>query len=555
MGKCIEKLPHSCGSGDGLQVFQDDNGSYNGFCFACGIPVANPYEHHDPGYKPPALKRKDPKEIEEEIREIGEFPTGLGLLSRGLKAPYLQYFEYRFGLSRVDGVTPEVVYRPAYFSDSGELSGYSAKILETKQSWWTYHKGDLDLFGWKQALETGAKKLFITEGPEDMVALFQAMKENAIGSKYEQYNPAVVSLTHGAGSAVKQLSRLRPKIERHFKEIILVFDMDKPGRDAAEEVVKKVFPNAMVAELPEKDANDCVKAGKSKQLFNAVQFQAESPKNTRIIWGKELHEKARQQAKWGVSWPWDHVTQATRGIRKGETYYIGAAPKMGKSELVDAIASHLITAHGWKVLEAKPEQANEMTYKRMAGKIVGKIFHDPKKEFDYEAYDRAGPLLADNLAMLNLYQHIGWATLKLDIRAAAAAGVDAVFIDPITNLTNTMDSGEANSHLQAVAQELAAMALDLNIVIFIMCHLRNPESGLSHDRGGAILSSQFAGSRAMARSCNYMFGLEGNKDPSLPKEESNLRWLVMLEDREFGETGRFPLYWDDNTSWFNEVKI
>jgi twinkle protein len=205
------------------------------------------------------------------------------------------------------------------------------------------------------------------------------------------------------------------------------------------------------------------------------------------------------------------------------------------------------------VFLVKPEEANNKTYKLVAGKLAGKFFHDPDKPFDEGAYDRAGEVLKDHLYMLNLYQHVGWETLKADIRAAAMEGCKAIIIDPITNLTNGLDSAVANTKLQEIAQELAAMALDLNIVIFIFCHLRNPDSGPPHERGGEVLSSQFAGSRAMARSCNLMLGLEGNRDPNLSQEEKNLRTLVLLEDREFGETGRFKLFWDKNTGLFNEI--
>lgn len=118
-----------------------------------------------------------------------------------------------------------------------------------------------------------------------------------------------------------------------------------------------------------------------------------------------------------------------------------------------------------------------------------------------------------------------------------------------------MNSAEANTKLQEIAQDLAAMAKDLDIVIFIFCHLRNPESGLDHTRGGKVLTSQFAGSRAMGRSCNYMFGIEGNKDPELPEDQRNIRHLVLLDDREYGESGSFSLYWDKDTTMFNEVMV
>ena len=224
-----------------------------------------------------------------------------------------------------------------------------------------------------------------------------------------------------------------------------------------------------------------------------------------------------------------------------------------KSEVVNAIGAHLIKEHGLKIMMAKPEEANAKTVKLLAGKIAEAIFHDPEIPFDENAYDRACEVMRGKVVLLNLYQHLGWETLRADIRAAAAQGVKAVFIDPITNLTNGMDAASANTKLQEIAQELAAMALDLDIVIFIFCHLRNPEAGTPHERGGKVLSSQFAGSRAMARSCNYMFGIEGNKDPDLPEDDRNCRQLVLLEDREFGEVGPTNLFWNKRNGAFVEL--
>ena len=97
--------------------------------------------------------------------------------------------------------------------------------------------------------------------------------------------------------------------------------------------------------------------------------------------------------------------------------------------------------------------------------------------------------------------------------------------------------------------------MDLNIAVFIFCHLKAPESGDPHERGGKVLSSQFAGSRAMMRSCHLMIGLEGNKNPDKPEEERNLRRLVVLENRESGQTGVVNLSWNRNTTLFTEFKL
>jgi twinkle protein len=343
------------------------------------------------------------------------------------------------------------------------------------------------------------------------------------------------------------------EIQRYGFEVALCFDDDEPGRSAVAEVCK-IVPSATSITLPCKDANACLVEGYGKAAFKAANFNSAKPKNSTLVWLDQIWDSCKEQAEFGVSWPWDWLTRKTRGIRKKETIYIGGGQKMGKSEFLNALASHLVTEHQWKIMLAKPEENNKKTAKLLAGKVSSTRFHDPEVAFDEEKYNQAGSeLLGNKVCMLNLYQHLGWESLKGDIIEGAAQGVDAVFIDPITNLTNGVSSAEANTILQGVAQDLAAMANDLDLAIFIFCHLRNPDSGPSHDRGGRVLTSQFAGSRAMGRSCNYMLGIEGNKDPELPEEERNLRNIVLLDDREYGECGEFGLFWDKKTTQFCEV--
>ena len=539
--KCIEKI----GS---IQIFLQDDGTYDGYDFATGKFIANPYHDKPVGYKPVAFI-KSKEDIEKEIADVDDFQC-VALPDRKLRKESLEHYGIKIGVSEEDGTTPTTHYYP--YTKGGVACGYKVRLIADKRMWSIGDLKGCDLFGWEQAVAAGGKKLFITEGELDAVSLYQIFKDHNKGGPYADFNPSIVSLAHGSGSAVKDLVKFLPEIRKTFKEIVLVFDMDEPGKKAAEDVVKQI-PDVLIATLPSKDANQCLIDGRSKACYNAVQFNAQKPKNTRLVSGNELHEVSKEAPVYGVSWPWKHITEATRGIRLGETIYIGAGQKQGKSEVVNTLAAHCIKEHGWKVFLIKPEESNRKTYKLVAGKLTGKFFHDPTKPFDEVAYDRAGDILNDHLYMLNLYQHVGWDSLKVDIRQAAQEGCKAIIIDPITNLTNGMEAAQANVKLQEIAQELSAMALDLNVVIFIFCHLRNPDNGQPHERGGEVLSSQFAGSRAMARSCNLMLGLEGNRDPNLDPEARNLRTLVLLEDREFGETGRFGLFWDKATGLFNEI--
>ena len=550
MSRCVEKIVHKACGKNGLQVFQKEGGGYDGWCFICNKYEANPYEDQPPDYKP-AFQQKSPEEIQNELDEVDEFQTH-AITSRKLKKEYLQYFGIKTAVSQEDGETPTATYFP-YGDEKGKLIGYKVRLLSEKRMWAVGTTRGAAMFGWELAKNADGPRLYITEGEYDAVALFQVLKDkNKDKPQFAAMNPPVVSLPAGSGSVVKTLVKYLPDIRKRFKEVVLVFDNDDAGKKAVEEALK-IIPDALVAELPAKDANDCILEGKSNALFAAVRFNSSTPKNTRIINGRNLHEKAKKPAEWGIPWPWKGINEKTRGIRTGETIYLGAGQKQGKSEVVNQLAAYLIEVIGWKVFLVKPEEANEKTYKLVCGKVAKKRFTDPKVPFDEDAFDKAGEVIGDSLMMLDLYQHVGWQTLQVDIRHAAANGCKAVFIDPITNLTNGMSAANANEALQGIAQELSALAKDLDIVVFIFCHLRNPDGGPSHERGGEVLSSQFAGSRAMARSCNLMLGLEGNRDPSLPSEQQNIRQFVILENRETGEVGRFPFYWDSNTTIFTEM--
>jgi len=171
--------------------------------------------------------------------------------------------------------------------------------------------------------------------------------------------------------------------------------------------------------------------------------------------------------------------------------YWGAGVKMGKSELVNALATHTIIEHESPVLLIKPEESTVKSYQMLVSKAAGKIFHDPKVEFDEEAYDKFEPLIGDKAIILDSYQFIDWDTLKADIKyAVVSEGVKDVMIDPITALTNQIGTSEANEFLVAMTAELSAMAKDLDFSADIFCHLNAPKHGEPHERGGHVLSTQ-----------------------------------------------------------------
>jgi twinkle protein len=569
-GVCVDKLPHDCGTRDGLQVFADPStGKVDGFCFSCRKYIPNPYGKEKTldqiDFPPP----KSDEEIKEEMAEVLGYPT-VDLKERKLRAEDLKSFGIKVSLDETDGKTPSATYFPMYIDN--EHTGYYVKTLS--QPTIQYTVGNVKKaqpFNWQNAKKSGAYKLIITEGREDAVAVTSLFRRY---NTDEKWTPAVIALPNGVNSVKSSLSQIAQEIKNMFKEVIICFDNDEAGQKATEEAML-IIPKAKVATLPEKDANDCILKGASKAAYNALAFQASPPKNTRlIISGRDLHLKGRTPTPYGeLTWPFPRMNRVMRNIRLGETVYLGSGVKMGKSELVDTLGAHFIQEDGVKIFMAKPEQNVEDSYKRLCGKVTGKIFHDPDVEFDFDAYDKAGKIISDNAFFVDLYQHLGWETLQQDIISAANMSAKAVFIDPITNLTAGVDSATANTMLTGIARDLSAMAKDLNIVVFVFCHLKAPEGNISadvrnkkyregtyyrlgncpHERGGDVLSSQFAGSRAMMQACDLMLALEGNKDDQLPENIRNLRYLSILEDRQFGNTESIPLFYNQKSAQYKEA--
>lgn len=325
MGQCLDKTAHSCGTSNGLQVFEREDGTVDGYCFPCNTYVRHPYDAERKATELPKKKRGLSKEeVSAKLEEISALGC-MDLRERRLRKDALEQYGIKIGLSEEDGKTPAFHHYP--YTKDGQLVSYKTRLIKGKRMWSVGDQSDVDLFGWEQAIATGARRLIIVEGELDAAALWK-MLHMYTKAEYVDNIPAVCSLPHGAGSAGKDIARLAEKIRKHFKQVSFCFDDDEAGKIGLEEACK-VMPEATTITLPAKDANECLMKGHGKAACKAATFNAQAPKNTRLVWGREIHEEAKVAAEWGLSFPWDGLTQITRGIRFGETYYIAAGEKMG----------------------------------------------------------------------------------------------------------------------------------------------------------------------------------------------------------------------------------
>lgn len=531
-------------------------------------------------------------QVEETVEDVNGYPYK-AIPERGIDLKTAEHFGIRTKLSAKDGLTAEAHYFPYYLE--GKLVGYKKRDLtipKQQSRHFTvigFQSVACELFGFHAANKSSKRKIFITEGEYDAAILWQCLRENYksdAGSKKPNFT--VVSISNGTASAVQNLSqKVNYKTINKFEEVVIAFDADRAteaekakgimkGKDAVA-AVYSVFPQMKVVDIPEDmDPCDMYNKGLATQLYWATMKPKDYVPEGFALYS-QFREKAHEIPKLGKPWPWPTMTKLTLGRRLGEGMFVGAGVKMGKSEWLNQVVEHIISEEGRKVAVFKFEEENEVTCKKVAGKLYHKdfvnaekvmipqgdgtyrdiwgneVFEGQRGYFKQEELIEATDKVGDNIIYYNNYGRAVWDEVKGAIRhAVIVEGCEDILIDPITRLVQGMSASEANVELERFSDELSKLAKELGFWYCCFCHLNKPESGKPHEFGGQVQSAQFAGSRAMMRNTYYMLGIERNKDAELPMKQRNTSWFVILDDRKHGRSGKFPVFYDIDTGDYLE---
>jgi twinkle protein len=427
-------------------------------------------------------------------------------------------------------------------------------------------KQALPLWG-QHLLRDGGKMVVVTEGQIDAMSVTQAM-----GLSW----PAV-SLPNGAKSAKKAISKALSTLER-FDKVVLCFDEDDDGREALADVLPLFSPGKVyVVSLPAgmKDANDMVKASRSKELVDAVWSAAKYVPDVLNEIDDAFIDDAMEEQGWGLPWPWVTMTKATYGIQRSALYTWGAGTGSGKTTLMRqlmacAIRPDLGEDHSAFMPMPEPrkiacilyEEPVKRTLKNLVGVVMKQRIHVPGTVYDKDRAKQIAREMRPFINSISLKGARNWETVKSTIRyLAVAEDVKDFFVDPMTALT-AGDENERQS-LDGIMSELAELAESLDITIHLVFHLATPE-GKSHEDGGRVQEKHFRGSRAVAFWSHYLIGLERDKqDPNCPTTIRGLKdrptgdavgpYMALAYDRETGLMNEVPLPEGEGTAFGDET--
>jgi len=380
------------------------------------------------------------------------------------------------------------------------------------------------LFG-QHLWRDGGKKIVITEGEIDAMSVSQLQ-----GNKWP-----VVSVPKGAKGAKRALSDTLEWLEG-YEEIILMFDNDEAGEEATQECTPLFTPGKCKVATIEgyKDANDALVAGDGAAVIDAI-WAAKVYRPDGIMSAAEVRAEDRKPVEWGMSWPWEELTNLTYGIRFYEMYAYGAGTGVGKTDSLKQIIAHLIKAHNQKVGTLLFEEPDlHHTVDTIAGKMDGVLYHIPDTEFDEAVLEQSRDTLDNNLFMYKVGgMDIDRDSLLSTIRyLVITCGCTQIFLDHITYMMDAEDDERQLEAQKKLMRKLNDLNKELPFTLHYVSHLRKATNGRKpHEEGGRVYLDDFVGGKASTQYANFTFAFERDQQG----EDKDTSYMRILKDRYSGQ--------------------
>lgn len=522
----LQHIPcENCGSSDANSLYTDGHQ----FCFAC--------DHRVPGDGGEGNARRAPK-VADGCLEYGKAQGRYtDLPKRGLLVDICKKYGYWVG--KHNGKTYQVAN---YYDEAGTLIGQKLRDSNKEFS----AKGKLDsscLFG--RQLWNGGKKIVVTEGEIDCLTVAQLQ-----GGKYP-----VVSIGLGAKSA-KKVCAANYEYFDQFEEIILMFDMDEPGRAAVAECAE-VLPagKVKVAVLPLKDANECHLQGQGKAVMDAM-WNAAPYVPDGVVTAKSLKDRIKNK-KQVPSLPLmgpQELRDRIKGIRPGEVVMVTSGSGSGKSTFVRQNTYNWFHSNGIPVGVAMLEESVEETVQDIVGLHLKTRYRQEPEKTTEEAFDAAFDTIfeSDKLFLYDSFAESVEDRLLAKMHYMVnAQGAKVIVLDHISIVVSGMDdNNDERKTIDRLMTKLKAFAKGQDISMVLICHLKNPDKGKPHEEGRPITVTDLRGSGSLRQLSDTIIAAERNQQGANP----NIVLFRVLKCRFTGDTGVAGyMTYNKVTGWLEEM--
>jgi twinkle protein len=367
----------------------------------------------------------------------------------------------------------------------------------------------------------------------------------------------VVSIKNGVSSALKDIKNSYEWLDK-FESIVLNFDNDEVGREAANKVSELFKPGKVkIVKLPEsyKDANDMAVRRKyeeyTKCWWNAPTYAPDG-----IINGTELLDEILEPiTKSSVNYGWKGLDELTYGIRRGELITITAGTGLGKTSIIKELIYHMFKNTDSNIGMLMLEESSKIS----SLDIMGIEANIPLRRPDINISDEdkisyyKKTIGTGRFYFFNHFGSNSIDTIMSRIRYMAKA-VDCKFIvlDHVSMILSSQEFGDERKGLDEIMTKLRTLVQETNVALVCVSHLKRPD-GKGHEDGAVTSLSQLRGSGSIAQLSDMVIGLERdsqNEDIVM----RNTTCVRVLKNRFVGMTGPATyLYYDKDTGRLHET--
>ena len=494
------------------------------------------------------------------LNEAMELPIANGIPSRKISAKTCEHFGVR---AEYDQDTGDVVAYLWPVTKKGNITGFKRRAKDgtvaKKEAFSTIGDVDQECDYIGASVAGLGRKLFVTEGEYDMMALFQVLDE-----KYQHKNkPCVVSLNLGSGSAAAGANS-NIELLRKYKETVLVYDNDEMGQEAVRETAL-IYPDVKNVVLELKDASDYLKEELNDDLiskvFDAVDYEVEQ-----IHYGALSKEELMRPIPKGVRIErFETFMNKLKGFRPAELTIILAPHKSGKTTLCKAINYELLkheqptmgiyleedlvkTQQSFIALDHKIHLPKyRMNPSQLSGEEVQTTMDtilNPKWAFFCD--DRRGHITPERLMSM-----LEWAAIK---------GCKFVILDHISFVFSGLKAGDERKEIDKLLTDIAAYVKKTGVHVIAVSHVvmdknrkpRKKDGSIDYPYWYEIEDTDARGSGAFAQLCWNMVAIEKQIKEDGTRGHTRLKVLL---NREWDMTGKCEtLTMNTGTGWLEVVE-
>ncbi len=434
-----------------------------------------------------------------------------------------------------------------YFNDSGEQIGHKVRQCKDKRMWVEGELTDALLFG-QNIFSPKGKYITICEGEVDAMSAYELM-----GSKWPS-----VSIKTGAGSALRDCKNAFTYLDS-FDNVIICFDMDKQGQEAAQEVAQLFAPNkARIVRMDHKDANEYLKMGQ-RAAFNDCWWNAKPFTPAGIINLKDLGETLYEEDFCETClYPWPKMNEKTYGMRTGELITFCSGSGMGKSSIIRELMHHFLrnTKDNIGIL-ALEESVKNTAWNIMSVEADARLYiKEIRDQFTPEQLQKfqAETINSGRFFAFDHFGSVDNDEILARVRfMAQALDCKWICLDHLSILVSGQEDTDERKSIDILMTKLRSLVEQTGICLLLVSHLRRPAGDRGHEDGREVTLSHLRGSASIGHLSDGVIGLERNQQDDDPVI-ANTTTIRILKNRYTGDTGvATHLFYNKDTGRLTEI--